>query len=454
MRADYLVRRIRSLQSASRALARSLGRRRAIYFAAYCIVLILAYLISSFNAFRDGLLFHARGDFIIFYTAGQMVRGGDAHHLYDLAAQARVQQQIVSPYGFIFEGGVLPYNYPPFFVIPFLPLSLLPLPLAFSVWTLINLILTYAATNSLLRYIRTTSATARIISTLAIFSFFPLFEGLLKGQSTFLAFYLATLAFIALKRGEDYKAGIALALSLIKPTLMVATLAILLYKRRWRALASFCLASGALLLISAGLVRMKGLLEYVDLLIAMGKWNSSIPGIYPASMHNWRGTAYRALMLWANFGSHQADLLALIASMAFFSIAAISLAMSTVCFILVPRAWKAPWNPSSIVFDLRYAVTVIVGLLVNPHLYAYDLTMWILAAFLILHYYRNTKSVKALSLIFLGHVIPFLSFCLGGVIVQAQLNVLFMAMVAIFLWRDIVCAEKQTVWGLNGGSLP
>ena len=333
-----------------------------------------------------------------------MVQSGEAQLLYDLDAQSRTQQQILSLYGFVFKDGVLPYYYPPFFVIPFLLLSWLPLSFAFSVWTLAKLALIFVSANSLLTYVGNPLTTDRIVVTLAVFSFLPLIVGLVLGQSTFLAFYLSVLTFTALKRGDDRRAGILVALGLFKPPLMVPALAILVYKRRWCALASFCVTSGILLFISAVLVGIKGLRGYIDLTVAVARWND-VYGICASCMHNWRGTVYRALLLgqraWAELASHPSNPLPLLGSMA------------------------------------------IVGLLFSPHLHTHDLTMWILVAFLVWHYYRNTSRLsqsaptKALSIVLIGHAIPVFSAPLS-LTVRAQLSVLFMALVAIVLERDAV----------------
>ena len=69
--------------------------------------------------------------------------------------------------------------------------------------------------------------------------------------------------------------------------------------------------------------------------------------------------------------------------------------------------------------------------------------MWILVAFLVWHYYMNTSRLshsaptKALGIVLIGHAIPVFSAPLS-LTVRAQLSVLFMALVAIVLARDVV----------------
>ena len=58
-----------------------------------------------------------RADFTNFYTGWSIVLAGDGQRLYDLAIQARVQQQILD--GRSFADGLLPYVNPPHLTLPF-----------------------------------------------------------------------------------------------------------------------------------------------------------------------------------------------------------------------------------------------------------------------------------------------------------------------------------------------
>jgi len=125
------------------------GRARRL-FLAYCVAMLLAFAILIPPVAMEGFPVWGPGDFTAFYTAGYIVRTGNAHHLYDLDLQTRVQQQFLLPHGWTFDGGLLPYANPPFFALLFVPLSLLPLLWAFHLWNLINLSLLFGSLGLLL----------------------------------------------------------------------------------------------------------------------------------------------------------------------------------------------------------------------------------------------------------------------------------------------------------------
>ena len=78
-------------------------------------------------------------DFIAFYTAGRFVLDGRSSELYDLHAVAAYQHELALRNGTDLGTAVGPWWNPPFYAWVFVPLAMLPFPLAMKVWVGINL---------------------------------------------------------------------------------------------------------------------------------------------------------------------------------------------------------------------------------------------------------------------------------------------------------------------------
>src|SRR5579872_5154425 len=100
------------------------------------ITMIVLHVILFWMVRREAL--SGSCDFSIFYTAGQMLRRGDAHILYDSDAQLAVQREFVKE-SFI-RKGPLPYNHPPFEALLYWPLAYLPYSSAYLITFLLNLV--------------------------------------------------------------------------------------------------------------------------------------------------------------------------------------------------------------------------------------------------------------------------------------------------------------------------
>src|SRR5437773_1620007 len=91
-------------------------------------------------------------DFLAFYTAGTFVRTGRANQLYDLPAVKAFEQQVAAREKLELPGDDFgPFWNPPLFAWVFAPLSMLPYPLAWTVWLAVNLLCFAGAATILAR---------------------------------------------------------------------------------------------------------------------------------------------------------------------------------------------------------------------------------------------------------------------------------------------------------------
>lgn len=183
-------------------------------------------------------------DFRAFYTAGWMVRHGESARLYDFDRQQKVQELLEIQPGAHNQQGVSAYLNPPHFAAAMAPLSALPYPIAFAVWSLATLAAFCAVILLLKPFLPSLQdARGRGLMALAI-GFMPIYFTLSGGQNTGFSLLLFTLIFLALERRRDTLAGLLVALGLLKPQLFLGLLPLLFLAKRPRALFGFAIGAG------------------------------------------------------------------------------------------------------------------------------------------------------------------------------------------------------------------
>lgn len=399
--------------------------RRERLFLAYCLGVSIAFVLLFVAQMLAGWV--GKTDFVALYTGGELVRLGNGHSLYDLAVQAAIQRRLLSPYDWVFAGGVLAYYYPPFVAVLFAPLTHLSLQNAFYMWSIANVILLAVWTAVVLRYIKGDSMLKAVIIALVVAAFVPTFETLLKGQTSILVLFALTMTYMGLKRGHDFLAGAALGLTLIKPPYVILVLLFLIWYRRWRALAGFATAAIGLVAIAWLLVGGEGLRGY-GVLTQHIMTEESFPGIYPATMPNISGTLYR-LNVWVE------GWIGMGFPLSFQRIAWI--VVSTTLMFLMVRQWRRPWDVDSHPFDLRFAMLLIVTLLVNPHLNHHDLALLMLVALVLLGHVTTPQKRRSYeSLAGWTHIALVLVLPLGYMIRSQAIALLLLLIFVILLFHS------------------
>jgi glycosyl transferase family 87 len=162
-------------------------------------------------------------------------------------------------------------------------------------------------------------------------------------------------------RRKDGWGGAALSLTvLIKPQLAFLTLPLLIYKRRWRAVAAYLAGSGAALLLSFWVLGPTTFLGFIRILRSTANgadtltlWVRDIPGLHAMFLQLWPDSTPAGSIAYILGG-------VLVLALAYY--------------------WRGPWNPNTSRFVTGWAMVPLVDLLVVPYAHSDDLVLLIIPA--------------------------------------------------------------------------
>lgn len=284
-------------------------------------------------------------DFIQFYAAGWFVRSGRAAELYDWEAFAAALPSLVPGVGDLL---FLPI-YPPQVALAFAPLAGLPYLTALGVWTATSVAFYAAAVWSVLRVLPALGP-YRLEAWCFAAGFPPFLQLVAHGQVAAPAVLLVALALAAFLRDRAFLVGLALGSLAFKPQLGTLALVALLLWPSARLLAGLAAGAAAQVALVFAVLGPDVLFAYADV---VGRLLRAPEAFEPKvwAMHGLRG----AIELLVGQGRLATGLWA---------------AGGLGVLWLARRAWSRHQAP-----EVRFAVLVLAALVLNPHLYVYDLTL-------------------------------------------------------------------------------
>lgn len=290
-------------------------------------------------------------DFISFWMAGALVHEGAGSALYDMALQRTFQTdlrlQVATVEGIRGQADFLiPYHNPPAMALLLVPMGMLPLSLAWLLWSSLNLL---AAVVAVALPLKGTPRAAAVAVAMLTFTAVP--DSLLWGQMVGLLALALALGLLALVSGRPLLGGVFLGMLCLKPQYAAVLALVFLAKRRWRELAGMALAGALIAILSLLVVGLDGILSYLELLRRIGDFNPPTESLVkPYAMVNWRNLITH---LWPEISSSAG------------SVAVLALGAATVLAVLL--AWRGPWEPGSPRFRLQMLVVVVATVLASPH---------------------------------------------------------------------------------------
>jgi Glycosyltransferase family 87 len=305
---------------------------------------------------------HGSTDFRAFYAAGHIVASGQGSHLYQSDYQQQVQSKIVGA-----GAQTLPFLYPAYAALLFVPLSFVPYKIAFILFGTVNLGLLCLTGRLLRRHLEFLHKFPPWFIASVFFCLFPVSIALMQGQVSFILLLLYSGCYVLLRKERPFLAGVVVAFALTKFQIALPIALLFLCWRRFRFIGGFACGALAIGAVSVAIAGPHGTLEYLTGLTSVAS-----------------GTLLNANAARLKYGMFAADMPNL---HGFFFVltrgSLIGQAFSVGCSSLV-MFWAWLQRPS-----LRVALPA--AMLVSYHMQPYDLTLLILPLTVAAGYYLKDE---------------------------------------------------------------
>jgi hypothetical protein len=205
-------------------------------------------------------------DLRAFYAAGRILASGHGSSLYRFVYEQQVQTGI-----FHAGGQTLPFIYPAYTALFFVPLSLVPYKVAFLLFWLFNAGL-LALTGALLRaHLVALRQMPVLIIIVGFACLFPVSIAWMQGQVSFLLLLSYSMAYVLLEQKRPFLAGLVVALALTKFQIALPVALLFLCWRVYRFVGGFLCGALLLGIISVAITGTGGMFEYIVGLGQMGR---------------------------------------------------------------------------------------------------------------------------------------------------------------------------------------
>ena len=352
-------------------------------------------------------------DFIQIPISTRLLAQGRASDLYNDQVLANAIRQIAGN-----TRVRLQYFQAPQVALPFVAFSRLSFLTQAAIWVTLSLLIYFQCVYQLWKTCSALNAYPGLVALCAI-AYPPLFHFFVRGQLSVLILLCFTCAYLAFRQRHDWLAGIALGCLVFKPQFLLAIPLVLLVARAWKTFAGIVISAAAQLALSWLVFGRTVMRTYILLLLQ----NASQPelSLSPDQMHSLRS-------FWV---------LLIPSASAVWVLYVLS---SVAAIVLASAVWK-----SSSPLALRFSALTLAAVLVNPHLFVYDLLalvpVFILAADWFLSRDPQPSSSLFPVLLYLAFVLP-----LFGPIsrwTHIQLSVIVFVALLWILYRDRIRGSAQ-----------
>ena len=355
-------------------------------------------------------------DFLQFPISARLIAQGRANQLYDDRVLAHEVRATVGRDTNVY----LQYFYGPQVALAFVPFTSMPFLMHALLWSALSLVIYGGCVRLVWKRCKTLNQHGWLVALCAV-AYPPLFHFFVRGQLSALVLVCFTASFLAFSSQHDFLAGLALGLLAFKPQFLVAIPIILLFARAWSALAgllasSFSQLGFALIYLGRDVMR-----SYFEMLLH----SASHPGstelrFSPMQMHSLH-SLWEMLVPWQS----------------------VQWALYLLSALVVIGATAAVWRSAS-PLSLRFAALSFAAVLVNPHIYIYDLLALAPALLLLADWSianRNDQSRPALAVfLYLAFLLPL--FGPLALWTHLQLSVVAFATIVWILYRIATLRDR------------
>jgi hypothetical protein len=317
-------------------------------------------------------------DFIQFPISARLIAEGRMSSLYDTQVLNQEIRAIVGN-----TNAYLEFYQAPQVVLPFLALSRLSFLPQAEIWVALSLLIYFACVYLLWKTCSSLTPYLGLVALCAA-AYPPLFHFFVRGQLSVLVLLCFTCAYLAFRAQREWLAGIALGCLIFKPQFLVAIPFVLLFARAWKSFAGLIVSAAAQIAFSWLYFGRAVMQTYISTLLH----HASRPelSLLPDQMHSLR--SFWVLLIPSAGAVWLLYFLSCVATI-----------------VLAAAVWK-----SSSPLALRFSALTLAAVLVNPHLFIYDLLalvpVFILAAGWALSHAPHSSSSSFPVLLYLAFVLP------------------------------------------------
>ena len=336
------------------------------------LAIIASFLSDWWNKSASDLRFT---DYPAFLTGWKMMVTGQSSHLYDLAAQAKVQHALING---SFKNEVLPFNYPPYIATVFGGLGRISLTTGYWIWAATNVALA-GVLLILLRRITRLVGTEWKRYALWVLAVAPLWAAFIGGVFSLwitvgvAGFVLATL------EDRQFSAGIWLGLVAFKPQYLPVLIVFMFTRRMWKALAGAATIGVTLFAVSLPTLGLEGWHGFLSLLQKFSG-NGSRMNAHAELMWRARGAVTRLVEEGTLYAASDDRWLALSHDKLTEKISYLLFGIGIVCVAALGR---------KINLRIHMALAISAMVIVSPHGHSHDTLLMVIAVGLAWSVARN-----------------------------------------------------------------
>jgi glycosyl transferase family 87 len=359
-------------------------------------------------------------DFLPSYISARLIAQGRAAEVYNEEVAADAIQTVIGQPSRV----RLPNLYGPQVGLVLVPLARFSFPIAARIWVAASLFIYVVCIYLIWRWCPNLRPHAATVAISAI-SFPPLFHFFVRGQTSALVLACFTAAYFAFRADRKWLAGAALGVLFFKPQFLVAIPVVLLLARAWKEFVGLVIAAGAQFAFTRIYFGPAVMHAYFDALRHVSRGGAEL-SLAPIQMHSLR-SFWSWLIPWPEV------------AIAFYVLTAV------VVIALAAVVWKSP-APLAI----RFSALTLAAVLVNPHLFVYDLlvlapVLLLLVDWTLIHEQSATPALRLL--LYFVYVLPLF----GPLSRWTQVQVSVPSFVALLwiLWRGAGTTNEEQASSLT-----
>jgi hypothetical protein len=311
-----------------------------------------------------------------------LIAHGHADQLYDDHILARDIRTIVGRDTPVY----LEYFYGPQVAVPFIPLAWLPFLFQAAIWAAVSMAIYFGSVSLIWKRCARLRPHRRLVTICAL-AFPPLFHFWVRGQLSAIVLACFTAAYLAFVGQRNFLAGLALGLLAFKPQFLVAIPLVLLLAGAWKMLGGLLISAAAQLTLTSLCFGRAVMDAYFTRLLHSASHPASTELVFsPIQMHSLH-TFWELLIPWRS------------------GVWVFYLLSSLAVIAITSAVWRSPVS-----VPLRFSALVLAAILVNPHIYVYDLVALVpgfllIADWLLAKPQHSTRPALSL-LLYLAFLLP------------------------------------------------